>query len=654
MSLGALYHAAVLNLNAEASASSVMSTGAREEMYLGRSRRIAERVASRDANRARKRSARGEAARFLFTIGLLLFFLLLAVTLLLAVRLRGEALMSYAWNVDRLFGDMAALRKAAGDGEISQLYALLREAGSPVSPTAGTTEGSHTVDIDSKSYAALYPYGGGGTPAAETCSALWVTRGKNLLFCPLPEDFPHENEVQPEDLTQATITGWMDEKGIFHLTKMEANYYRSIDHGSYTTWGKTLYDTPETDADTVTLKVSSGLRFTFYQSDGPLHVGRRHFDSLQAYADSIGIMLSQYDGLGSLLPAYSNSGLGTLVYQFRQPLTLPNGDLYWLVYVACCSPLKLAVRELRWLYLLSISLLGFVSLLYLEKQKRYLTDPLRRIRIATESTEEELPDPWEEPMWTDAARLAYVAAEMRGTIMQQKNEITRLKTALDYAENAEKERRRMLSDMAHELKTPLAVLHGYAEGLQERINEEKRDEYAEIILKEAERMDGMVMELLELSRLEAGKVVLATDSFDLGTLTAEVVRTLARSIEEKGQRPSLSVEGDCTLQADEARIRQAITNLLSNAVKYGAEGSEIRVRLDREGKHLRFSVQNDCEPLTEEQLSRVWESFYRVDPARHDKGTGLGLPIVKGIVELHGGTVFSHSIANGVEFGFVI
>ena len=100
------------------------------------------------------------------------------------------------------------------------------------------------------------------------------------------------------------------------------------------------------------------------------------------------------------------------------------------------------------------------------------------------------------------------------TLLQlQKSEITRLNTALDYAKTAEENRRQMTSNIAHELKTPLAVIHSYAEGLRERVAEEKRDRYLEVILSETERTDGMVLELLDLSRLEAGKVKLARETF---------------------------------------------------------------------------------------------------------------------------------------------
>ena len=354
---------------------------------------------------------------------------------------------------------------------------------------------------------------------------------------------------------------------------------------------------------------------------------------------------------GSLSSSYTLRDL----YVFGGLSYLRGGSETLLVTATLSHPLQAAIQRLRGVYFWTGLLALVLTLLVRSRIRSRLIQPLRELSAGMRDNWRTLYPPdrpvalWREA--EDLKRLYETEAEDR---QYQKNKVARLETALHYAENAEKERRKMLSDMAHELKTPLAVLHGYAEGLKERINEEKRDEYADIILRETEKLDGMVMELLELSRLEAGKVVLAADSFDLRELTEEVCRSLSRSMEEKEQRLTLIGEGAFPLQADEGRLRQAVTNLLSNASKYGREGSEIRVKLDREGKHLRFSVQNDCEPLTGEQLDKVWESFYRVNPARNDKGTGLGLPIVKGIIELHGGTVFGNSIDGGVEFGFML
>ena len=233
-------------------------------------------------------------------------------------------------------------------------------------------------------------------------------------------------------------------------------------------------------------------------------------------------------------------------------------------------------------------------------------------------------------------------------------EITRLNTALDYAKEAEENRRQLTSSIAHELKTPLAIVRSYAEGLQEHIAEEKRDKYLEIIVSETDRMDAMVLEMLDLSRLEAGKVRLAQDDFSLADMISQTFEKFETLAAEKELRLTLDMKGDLPVTADEARLGQVVTNFVSNAVRYTPHGGEIRVRAYARGRETFFFIENTGKHFTEEEKQKIWETFYRTDKSRSSKGTGLGLAIAKNIVELHGGKVFVYNTELGVQFGFKI
>ncbi len=234
------------------------------------------------------------------------------------------------------------------------------------------------------------------------------------------------------------------------------------------------------------------------------------------------------------------------------------------------------------------------------------------------------------------------------------NEIARLNTALQYAKVAEENRRQMTSNIAHELKTPLAIIHSYCEGLKENINEEKKEQYLDTILTESERMDAMVLEMLDLSRLEAGKVKLQRDEFSLSALAKEVFDTFAPMAEEKGLQVTVETQGDCPVVADEARIGQVIRNYASNAVRYTPEGGTILVRVRPGILGVMLTVENSGCHFTDEELTKVWESFYRSDKSRDRKGTGLGLTIVKNIIALHGGKCGVRNTQHGVEFSFML
>lgn len=228
--------------------------------------------------------------------------------------------------------------------------------------------------------------------------------------------------------------------------------------------------------------------------------------------------------------------------------------------------------------------------------------------------------------------------------------------ALDYAKNAEENRRNMVSAIAHELKTPLAVIHSYAEGLQTGIAARKQEKYLTVIQEETEKLDALVLEMLELSRLEAGKVTLRTDQFSLQTLTEGVFERLALAAEGKQLQIDLQFGQEFTVNADEARIDQVITNFATNAIKYTPAGGSIRVRVQRKPYEgvAQFVIENDSPPLSQEALSQIWNSFYRADPARSSGGTGLGLAIAKNIIKLHQGSCAVRNTKTGVEFSFRI
>lgn len=227
------------------------------------------------------------------------------------------------------------------------------------------------------------------------------------------------------------------------------------------------------------------------------------------------------------------------------------------------------------------------------------------------------------------------------------DEITRQTRALEYAKNAEASRREMTSAIAHELKTPIAVLSSYAEALQENIDAEKQEHYLSVIREETGKMDRMVLELLDLSRLEAGKYKLQREPFNLEELAREIIAPLTPQIEKKGLTLTWQV-GETTVDADRYRLGQVVENFMTNAIRHTPEGGKIvlRIGMDRET----FSVENQGKPIPTEQLPKVWETFWQGDSSRSERGSGLGLAICRTIVTLHGGSCKAENTNAGVKF----
>lgn len=235
----------------------------------------------------------------------------------------------------------------------------------------------------------------------------------------------------------------------------------------------------------------------------------------------------------------------------------------------------------------------------------------------------------------------------RQEVRAYRDEITRQSQALEYAKNAEASRREMTSAIAHELKTPIAVLSSYAEALQENIDAEKQSHYLSVIREETGKMDRMVLELLDLSRLEAGRYKLQREDMNLEQLAKEIIDPLLPEIEQKGLSLTWQV-GEAVVNADRYRLGQVIENFMTNAIRHTPEGGKIVLRIGAHGET--FSVENQGKHIPGEQLSKVWETFWQGDASRNERGSGLGLAICRTIVSLHGGSCKAENTNAGVKF----
>jgi two-component system phosphate regulon sensor histidine kinase PhoR len=207
-------------------------------------------------------------------------------------------------------------------------------------------------------------------------------------------------------------------------------------------------------------------------------------------------------------------------------------------------------------------------------------------------------------------------------------------------------RRDFAANVSHELKTPLTVVNGFAETLlqDEDLSREQRRHFAETIVANATRMQRIVDDLLDLSRIESGSWMPDPAAVDAGSLVRDVFTTVERDAQAKGLSLVAEIDAGRRVHADPTALRQVLCNLVENAVRYTSSGM-VTVRADdgRGGTWIR--VRDTGVGIAAEHLSRIFERFYRVDPSRSrsDGGTGLGLAIVKHLVEAHGGRVQAES-----------
>lgn len=308
-------------------------------------------------------------------------------------------------------------------------------------------------------------------------------------------------------------------------------------------------------------------------------------------------------------------------------------------------------ERLWWVYLLTLGL--WVGLMALARRvvAHELLSPMQQLSQALNTRQKWLIlSPSQVCRWQEGHQLQEQFQTLGAEYREQKDEIQRLNQALSYAKTAEEHRRTFTSHMAHELKTPLAVVSSYAQGLQEHIAEDKREKYLATIRGEVERMNGMVLELLDLSRLEAGRVKLHREEFSLSQLTRDTLEKLAPAGENKELHWSTALENPAPVLADRGRMAQVVENLLTNAIKYTPAGGEIEVEVAQTGPHTTLRVANDCPPIPPGELEQLFEPFYRREDAAPGAGTGLGLAIVRHIVQLHGGSCTAQTTPSGVQF----
>lgn len=231
-----------------------------------------------------------------------------------------------------------------------------------------------------------------------------------------------------------------------------------------------------------------------------------------------------------------------------------------------------------------------------------------------------------------------------------------LEKDVDKGKKIDAMRREFVSNVSHELKTPIFLIQGYAEGLKTNIaaDEEKKNFYYDVIMEEAEKMDIIVKDLLNLSQIESGNIDLSRSEFDIGELIGETIKKLEPMLVERGINVDLDVEVKEQVNGDPVRIEQVILNYLNNAINHIDGIKQIKVTAKVKNEKIRVSVFNTGKNIPEELLDRIWISFYKVDKARTRSygGTGLGLAIVKAIQQAHNNQFGVLNTEGGVVFWF--
>ena len=237
----------------------------------------------------------------------------------------------------------------------------------------------------------------------------------------------------------------------------------------------------------------------------------------------------------------------------------------------------------------------------------------------------------------EIGELGYAINKMGGTLEKNIDEINKVnKKLMEDIENEkrlDKLRKEFIASVSHELKTPIAIIQGYAQGLMENIaeTEEDRNFYCEIIVEESLKMDSLVKELLLITQMDSGYFKIEKEKVDL----YQMIKDIRDKYSSKNREIKYIGEKDIFAYCDEKYIDRVLENLVVNALKYSTGDREVTITVEDIENRYKVIISNESENLSEDDLENIWTPFYRVNKARDRDGHGLGLAIVRGILENH-------------------
>lgn len=258
-----------------------------------------------------------------------------------------------------------------------------------------------------------------------------------------------------------------------------------------------------------------------------------------------------------------------------------------------------------------------------------------------------------------AKSLNFLSKNLQSALLDLQKKNKKLEDDIEKERQLDNMRKEFTANVSHELKTPIGIIEGYAEGLKDGIvSGEDAKMYLETIIDESKKMSVLVTNMLELSKLESGTTKPAPEAFNINRLIAKILKKHTPDFEENKFNVNFnSTTPYSYVYADPFQMEQVLTNLITNAIKYTPPNNDININIEENFDKFKISVQNMNVSIPNEEISKLFDKFYRLDKSRErtqKNSTGIGLSIVKNILHLHNSEFNLQNIDGGVEFYFYL
>lgn len=251
--------------------------------------------------------------------------------------------------------------------------------------------------------------------------------------------------------------------------------------------------------------------------------------------------------------------------------------------------------------------------------------------------------------------LNFLSRNLNNAMTSLKRANAKLKKDIERERELERMRKEFVGGVSHELKTPISLIEGYAEGIKDDVFVgEDKNYYIDVIIDESKKMGNLVSDMLDLSQLESGNFRLIYDNFYIDKLVNASVKKYYSIFNEKKIDVNLELKSEVLVYGDKIRIEQVLTNFITNAVRHAGEEGKISIEMHEKNEKIYIYVKNSGENIDKDELPKIWDKFYKIDKSRNRTagGTGLGLAIVKNILLLHKSDFGTENFEGGVAFYF--